>query len=171
MDPLTLYKLMILYLLRAVRYPLTRAQLSDFMLEKEYCTYFTFQQAIDELLSSHLMKDTTVRNFTRYEITHEGEDALGYFAASLPEDIRKDMDTFLDENKIRLREEVGVVAEYQETPDGEYEVLMEIREQRGALMKLSLTVPTEEQAEVITSNWSKCDQEVYANVMKLLMHD
>ena len=64
---------MILYLLKAVRYPLTRAQLSDFFLTKEYCTFFTFQQAIQELLESHLMTDESVRNYVRYMLTREGE--------------------------------------------------------------------------------------------------
>jgi len=171
MDALTLYKLMILYLLRAVRYPLTRTQLSDFLLEKEYCTFFTFQQAIDELLESNLMKEETIRNFTRYEITREGEDALSYFENTIPEEVRRDMDEFLEANKIRLREEVGVMSEYQESADGEYEVVLEIREERGALMKLSLTVPTKEQAEIICRNWKSSNQQVYAEVMKSLLHD
>ena len=35
-DTLTLYKLIILFILDKVDFPLTNAQLSDFILEKEY---------------------------------------------------------------------------------------------------------------------------------------
>ena len=45
-EPLTLYKLMILYLLKSINYPLTNNQLSGFFLDYEYTTYFTLQQAI-----------------------------------------------------------------------------------------------------------------------------
>ena len=34
-DPITLYKLIVLYMLDRVSFPLTGAQISDFMLEKE----------------------------------------------------------------------------------------------------------------------------------------
>ena len=35
-DPITLYKLMILYMLGHVNFPLTNAQLTDFFLGNEY---------------------------------------------------------------------------------------------------------------------------------------
>ena len=48
-EPLTLYKLIILYMLKKVAFPLTNAQISEFVLDQEYTTYFTLQQAISEL--------------------------------------------------------------------------------------------------------------------------
>ncbi len=170
-DPITLYKLIILYLLRHVRYPLTHAQLSDFLLGKEYCTYFVMQQAVQELLESHLMKDETVRNYTRYELTREGEDALTFFVKDIPEEIRKDMDDFLRENRIRLRDELGIVSTYQETNDGDYLVTCEIREGGGVLMKLELTVPTSQQAEIMCEKWREVNQPLYAYTMKELLRD
>ena len=49
-EPMTLYKLMNLYMLHQVNFPLTNAQLSNFFLDREYTTYFTLQQALNELL-------------------------------------------------------------------------------------------------------------------------
>ena len=43
-EPLTLYKLIVLYLLNKVSFPLTMAQVSDLILEKEYTNYLTLQQ-------------------------------------------------------------------------------------------------------------------------------
>ena len=39
-ETLTLYKLMILYLLKKVDFPLATTQISDFMLGMEYTNYF-----------------------------------------------------------------------------------------------------------------------------------
>ena len=39
-EPMTLYKLMNLYMLHQVNFPLTNAQLSNFFLDREYTTYF-----------------------------------------------------------------------------------------------------------------------------------
>lgn len=43
-DPLTLYKLIVLYMLNRVTFPLTAAQVSDFILGKEYTNFLTLQQ-------------------------------------------------------------------------------------------------------------------------------
>ena len=39
-DSLTLYKLIILYLLKKVNFPLTNGQISAFIVEEEYTSYF-----------------------------------------------------------------------------------------------------------------------------------
>ncbi|MBQ9387145.1 MAG: DUF4364 family protein [Lachnospiraceae bacterium] len=169
MEPLTLYKLMMLYLLRAVKYPLTRSQLSDFMLGREYCSYFTFQQALQELLDAHLMREESIRNYVRYILTREGEDTLEFFGGDLPEGVRNDMNAFLDENMIKLREQVGTMAGFQENSLGEYTVTLEIREGKEALMKINLSVPSEEQAQILCDNWKGSDQVIYEYVMKELL--
>ena len=48
-DPHTLYKLIILYMLNRVSFPLTKSQVGDFVLEKEYTNFLTLQQVISEL--------------------------------------------------------------------------------------------------------------------------
>ncbi len=55
-EPMTLYKLMNLYMLKQVNFPLTNAQLSSFFLDREYTTYFTLQQALNELLEAGLIR-------------------------------------------------------------------------------------------------------------------
>ena len=45
----TLYKLIILYMLQNVNFPLSNTQISDFILEKEYTNYFHLQEALSEL--------------------------------------------------------------------------------------------------------------------------
>ena len=54
-EPLTLYKLMTLYMLKQVKFPLSGSQLSEFFLDKEYTTYFTLQQVLTELKEAHLV--------------------------------------------------------------------------------------------------------------------
>ena len=56
----TLYKLIILYMLNRVTFPLSNSQLSEFILEKEYTDYFTLQQTIHELTESKLIDRKSV---------------------------------------------------------------------------------------------------------------
>ena len=60
-DPITLYKLMILYMLDHVNFPLTNSQLTDFFLDHEYTTYFTLQQALNELKEAGLIRRSEER--------------------------------------------------------------------------------------------------------------
>mgnify|MGYP002764924803 FL=1 len=71
LESSTLYKLIILYMLNKVNFPLTNSQLSEFFLEKNYTTYFTFQQVITELVDSHLISVEIVRNSSYYHITSD----------------------------------------------------------------------------------------------------
>ena len=170
-DPLTLYKLMILYLLKQAKFPLSNSQLSEFFLEKEYTTYFTLQEALNDLLEAHLMTQETIRNSSRYEITREGEETLVYFGSSISEGIVEDMDQFLRENKIRLRNEVGVVADYYKATSGDYMVECEIREGKSTLVKLELAVPSEDQAELMCDRWQDANQAIYAFLMQELLKE
>jgi len=55
-ETFTLYKLIILYMLNKVDFPLTTSQISEFVLDKGYTTYFKLQEAISELTQSELIR-------------------------------------------------------------------------------------------------------------------
>lgn len=168
-EPMTLYKLMILYMLKQVNFPLTNSQLSDFFLEHEYTTYFTLQQALNELLESSLVHKETLHSSSRYEITKEGEDTLGFFGKKISPAIIEDIDLYLKENRFRLRNEVGVVADFFKSTNQDYTVHCEVREGKSILIDLNLAVPDKAQAENMCSQWREKSQSIYSFVMKTLM--
>ena len=118
-EPMTLYKLMILYMLRQVNFPLTEDRLSEFFLSREYTTYFTLKQALAELIDAELIRCHQVANTTRYTITPEGADTYQFFGKKITPEILKDMDEFLKENRFRIRSEVGVTSDYYLSDSGE----------------------------------------------------
>ena len=62
-EPFTLYKLIVLYMLEKLDFPLTNGQISEFILDKGYTTYFTLQQALSEMVESNLIREEFVHNF------------------------------------------------------------------------------------------------------------
>ena len=168
-DPITLYKLMTLYMLKKVNFPLSNAQMSEFFLDKGYTNYFTFQQVLNELLDAHLIQVETVRNTSRYEITSEGEEALSFFANRMAEGVTEDIDAFLQENKIKLRNEIGVTADYYRSTNQDYVVDCRVREGKSTLIHLEVSVPDKEEAEQMCNKWEEENQAIYAFVMKKLM--
>ncbi len=168
-DPITLYKLMTLYMLKQVNFPLTNSQLTSFFLDHEYTTYFVLQQALNELLEAGLLKKEASHNSTRYEITKEGEETLSFFGKNISASIVEDMDQYLKENRFRLRNEVSTIADYYKSTNQDYTVHCEVREGRSPLIEVNLSVPDKEQAEAMCSKWKDKNQEIYAFIMKSLM--
>lgn len=168
-EPLTLYKLMILYLLNAVNFPLTNSQLSDFFLNYDYTSYFTFQQVVNELLDAKLIAAHATRNATRYEITPAGEETLGFFGSDISNGAVDDMKRFLKDNKFRLRTESSSYSDYYETPTGAYVVHAEVREGKSILYAVDLNVPDKESAEVMCARWGEKSQNIYAHLIKELL--
>lgn len=169
-EPMTLYKLMNLYMLHQVNFPLTNAQLSIF-LDREYTTYFTLQQALNELLDAGLVKKETMRNSSRYEITKEGEETLEFFGKNISPAIVSDMDEYLKQNRFRMRNEVGLISDFYKSTNQDYIVHCEVREGKAVLVNLDISVPDKEQAEIMCNHWKDRSQEIYAYVMKSLMSE
>ena len=170
-EPMTLYKLMNLYMLHQVNFPLTNAQLSNFFLDREYTTYFTLQQALNELLDAGLVKRETMRNSSRYEITKEGEETLEFFGKNISPAIVSDMDEYLKQNRFRMRNEVGLISDFYKSTNQDYIVHCEVREGKAVLVNLDISVPDKEQAEIMCNHWKDRSQEIYAYVMKSLMSE
>ena len=161
-EPMTLYKLMNLYMLHQVNFPLTNAQLSNFFLDREYTTYFTLQQALNELLDAGLVKKETMRNSSRYEITKEGEETLEFFGKNISPAIVSDMDEYLKQNRFRMRNEVGLISDFYKSTNQDYIVHCEVREGKAILVNLDISVPDKEQAEIMCNHWKDRSQEIYA---------
>ena len=170
-EPMTLYKLMNLYMLHQVNFPLTNAQLSNFFLYREYTTYFTLQKALNELLDAGLVKKETMRNSSRYEITKEGEETLEFFGKNISPAIVSDMDEYLKQNRFRMRNEVGLISDFYKSTNQDYIVHCEVREGKAVLVNLDISVPDKEQAEIMCNHWKDRSQEIYAYVMKSLMSE
>lgn len=160
-DPLTLYKLIILYMLDRVSFPLTKSQIGDFILEKEYTDYLTLQQAFYELAQAGLVDASTVRNRTFLEITEAGLETLRFFGSRINHGIKKDVNTYLAEHELALRNEISVAGDYRRTPNGEYEAHLSARDRGVKLVDITLSVPAEEIASSICDNWQKKNQEIY----------
>lgn len=167
-EVLTLYKLMVLYMLSKVNFPLTNAQISDFILGKEYTSYFTLQQVLSELLNAALISTKTIRHTTYYQMTSQGEETLGFFGNKISDLIKEEIDAYLMENKYELRNEVGTIADYYQSTNKDYIVHCQIKEGASTLIELNISVPTEEHAERMCFNWRSGSQDIYSYIMTVL---
>lgn len=168
-EQLTLYKLMVLYMLKRVNFPLTYKQITEFFFGKDYTNYFTFQQVIGELTDANLIHLETVRHVSRYEITKEGDEVLYYFSNKIPTAIMEDITQYLNDNKFKLRNETGIISDYYQGENHDYIVRCQVREGRATLLTVELSVPTEEQALTMCEHWENNCQDIYSDIMRRLI--
>ena len=98
-EQLTLYKLMILYLIEKVDFPLSNSQISEFILDKGYTNYFTVQRAFRELEEENMLRVKQIRNMSHYALSDEGSEAIEMFEYQIPNSIKEDIAQFLKEKE------------------------------------------------------------------------
>ncbi len=169
MDGLFLYKIIILYMLdRIDEYTLTNTQLASFILDRGYTNMFNIHESLSEMIDSGFISVSTIRDTQHYKITNLGEEALFYFENRLPDPIKKDILDYFKEEKINLKNESEIYADYYPNDNQEYTVECIIKERKDTLMNLKFNVPTKGLAISICDSWRAKSTEVYEYLMNLL---
>ena len=168
-DLHTMYRVMILYMLNQVEYPLTNTQITNFILEKEYTNYFTVQEILSDLISSQLITAESTHNNTRYRITPYGQESLGFFNVKISDAIKEDIRTYFVEHDFDLKQETSVYADYYKVPGEGYAVRCRIRNLETDIVDLTLHVSGRQQAEAVCQNWKKNHFPIYETLMDILL--
>ncbi len=168
-ETFTLYKLIILYMLDKLDFPLTNGQISEFILEQGYTNYFTLQQAISEMVEAGFIREENTHNRTLYHLTEDGAQTISFFKNNISAAIREDVDKYMAEKNYELKNEVAIKADYYKNTSKEWSVRCQITEQDSPLIDLTLTVPTESEAINVVNNWNRKNQELYALIMQNLL--
>ena len=167
-EPLTLYKLIVLYMLSRVDFPLTKSQIGDFILEREYTNFLNLQQAIGELIDANLITAQSIRNRTHLLLTKDGSQTLTFFGNQISATIKEEIDEYFKTNEITLRNEVSILADYYKSTSGEFEAHLVAKEKGVNLIDITISVPGEETAAVICDNWQKKNQDIYQYIITQL---
>lgn len=167
-ETFTLYKLIVLYMLSRVTFPMTNAQVSDFILEKDYTDFLTLQQVINELIDAGLITSKAIRNRTHLAITKEGRETLRFFQNRISDGIKQDINTYFRENEYALRNEVSVLGDYYRSTSGEYEAHLVAKDRDVRLLDITISVPDEATASSICDNWQKKSQAIYQHLIQEL---
>lgn len=167
-DPLTLYKLIVLYMLNRVTFPLTKAQVGDFILDREYTNFLTLQQVFAELIEADLISAKVNRNRTQLIITDEGRETLSFFENRINSSIKEEIDHFFNANQLEMRNESSIQSDYYKSVSGEYEARLRAKEKDVTMVEITLSVPDEATASAICANWQTRNQDIYQYLIEKL---
>lgn len=159
-------KLIILYLIYKMGMALSNSEICQFALEKNYMDYFSVQQYISELVETHLLKQNKYKNDTRYTLTQKGKDIIYYFISHMAENIKDEIDYYVQQNKRRIHTESEVTACYDLQPNNDYVVKCTLCDGDGTnLMEISFTVATQQQAKLVCNNWKNNVTRIYGTIL------
>ena len=148
-------------MLGRVSFPLTKAQVGDFVLERDYTNFLTLQQVFAELVDANLVTAKSSRNRTYLAITDEGAATLSYFGNRINDSIKEEIDSFLSDNEMEMRNDVSILSDYYKSVSGEYEAHLTAKEKDVKVVEITLSVPDEDTASAICANWQKRNQQIY----------
>ena len=111
-------------MLDKVDFPLTNTQISNFFLEQDYTDYFRVQQVISDLVDADLIRTESTHSNTQYTITAAGKETLEFFKDKISDAIEHDTMAFLEKNKLQLRNDNSILADYYKTPNTDGDIIL-----------------------------------------------
>lgn len=168
-ESMTLYKLIILYMLEKVDFPLSNEAVSGFFFETGYADFATVQQVLGIIQDDGLIEAKNSRSSTGYFLTSQGREMFGYFGGKISDEIKHEIDAYLTSRKYELKQSANVTSEFYRNTFGEYSVHCCIKEKNSSLIDITLDVPDESVADTMCGKWRDKSQEIYEFVMKTLM--
>lgn len=159
-------KLMILYIMKRVTFPMSNAELWSYFSTKETISEEVFRETVASMEESNLIRGEVLNGVLRYDLMKEGDSALFYFQKSISKETIESLEDYVSASRFRLRNETGVSTSYDKTEEGEYCVQLKVREGKTVLFEMRLAVPTEEQAAILAAHLEENAQKIYADVMR-----
>lgn len=165
---MTLYKLIILYLLGKASLPLSKKRVRDFILDKGYTNYILLNQAIGELIDAGMITSRLINERPHLALTAEGAQTLSFFQSNISDVTKAEINAYLKENRLELISELSVTANYDKASTGEYEAHLTAKERGIPLVQITLSVPAKETAAAICRNWREKNEEIYQILVEKL---
>ena len=88
-SSLSVYKLIVLYMLDRSGSELSGSQISEFILDQTNINYFQLQQSITELTEAGLIHVRKASTISCYSITDEGRLSLSFFEKDVPDNLKR----------------------------------------------------------------------------------
>lgn len=153
-------KLILLYITdRASAIP-TRSQLYRTAILNSQMEYFSFEEALGELLEDGLLTEVPKPFGTCLGVTALGREALSMFEKSIPQDERNKLDAYLQVHRNDFLHETQISSRIEKTDNGVMLHLL-LTEADHVIFSVSLAVANEEQAMSLRSRWESGSEPIY----------
>jgi predicted transcriptional regulator len=164
-------KLILLYVINKINVPVSNTQITKIILENRFMNYFYFQQFLLDLCKQNLLQSASTDGKVYYKITDKGREILNYFINHIPLGVKNRVDEASSSIKKKIKNETSVVADFSPENDNQFVVSCKINEDDFSLINLNITVGTKSDARKICDNWHQFPQEIYSEIIEILMQN
>jgi DNA-binding PadR family transcriptional regulator len=163
-------KLLLLYLIDKMELPLSRSQITDYVQQAEFMDYYTLQQTLATMVDDGYLDTSNENNNTRYTLTAEGQTTLEYFGKHIPVTIRSVINNYVREKRRDIKKDYENTAIYfPNIENNEFIVKCGVYEDERALLEVSVSVDTRDQARLIQGNWKANAKTLYGKIIENLV--
>jgi predicted transcriptional regulator len=162
-------KLLMLYVLKEIKNPITNTQLTEIILENNFINYFTFQQYLSELEESKFVEYNEVNDRKLLMLTEKGDNVLSLFKDRISPSKISIINVYIKEKIEYIKKELTIHADYTLGSNDCFIVDLKAIENQSLLMDLKLSVPSKKQATSICKKWKENPSEIYTNIINFLI--
>lgn len=164
-------KLLVLYVIKSLRQPISKTQLTEIILENNFINYFTLQQYISELETADFVGYVEKNNKKLITITDKGENVLSIFNDRISPIKRDIIDNYISKTIDNIKKELTIHSDYTIEKNNSFIVNLKALEDEILLMDLKISVPTKKQATSLCSRWKENPSEIYTKFVQVLFND
>ena len=163
----TIDRLSLLLVLDTYQYPFNKNDLVKFIIDNEILKYFEMHQLIQTMIDNQLIEEILVDNVTYYELTENGRISLAFFKDRIPNDLQSTIMDLISLIKKPVQIKHDISTYFEKIDEDNYEVFLELFENKKRIMKISLNVINRKQADQIIAKWEKESEFLYGDIIQL----
>ena len=163
-------KVLILYILNLINTDIRQDDLFKIITSINNMNYFIFKQIITDLIDSKLVGIYT-KEEPVIKITSEGKNAYILNKDVLPGILKLKADNIFKSEFNSIENESSIIAEFIPKNENSYTVKCKIVENNETIFEVKSFVGSRERAKKIVDNWNKNANEIYPEILNLLLKD
>ena len=161
-------KVLILYVMSRVNYPVTVQQIYELCYQDECLSYFDVCTAVPELVKSLHLQELENNS---YEITEKGRADGSLTQDSIAFSVRQRAENAVNKFNRQIRRSSFVKTQILPRENGDFSVIMALDDEMGNLMTLELMAPNQRQAVRLGRLFEKKAEIIYNMTMTELLED
>ncbi|MBW6410037.1 DUF4364 family protein [Clostridium weizhouense] len=164
-------KLLMLYILKSIKDPISNTQFTEIILENNFINYFTLQQYLCELESSDFVIYKKINDKQLLYLTKKGDTVLSLFKDRISPSKISIIDNYIKDKLELIKKELTIHSDYTLDSSDNFIVDLRALENQSLLMELKLTVPSKNQAVILCNKWKENPSDIYTNIINMLFNE
>lgn len=159
-------KLLILYIMSRVMYPVDLQKIYELAFQDDCLSYFDLAQAVPDMVETGHLEEIEGK---RYLITEKGREACAVTEDAIAYPVMQRAQAAVDRFNRAMRRSGFVKTTVKPREAGDYSVLLTLNDEVSDLLKMELMAPTQRQAYRLANAFSEKAEIIYKVIMDQLL--